>query len=80
MLIIQSLTKDTVMNWDDLNLEKNLPFKPFAAYKQSKLANVLFSMELARRFQGKSFFSIIFLFTFLILKQNIFYYLKTTVL
>jgi hypothetical protein len=40
------------MNWGDLNLEKNAPFKPFQAYKQSKLANVLFSMELKKKYQG----------------------------
>jgi hypothetical protein len=57
--------KDGKINWDELNMqntkinkefiskfysEKN--FKPFVAYAQSKLANVLFSMELARRYKG----------------------------
>jgi len=37
------------MNWDDLNREKN--FQPFEAYQQSKLANVLFSLELSKRFK-----------------------------
>jgi len=33
-----------------LYLEKK--FNPYAAYAQSKLANVLFSMELAKRYKG----------------------------
>lgn len=36
--------------FDDVNLTKN--FKPFRAYSQSKLANILFTYELARRFEG----------------------------
>jgi len=40
---------DIDINWDDLNLEKN--FSSMKAYQQSKLANVLFSMELAKRFK-----------------------------
>ncbi len=35
---------------DDIMLEKN--WKPFRAYSQAKLANVLFTYELARRLQG----------------------------
>ena len=35
------------MNWDDLNMEKS--FASFPAYKQSKLANCLFTIELDRR-------------------------------
>jgi len=35
------------MNWDDLNMEKS--FSSFPAYKQSKLANCLFTIELERR-------------------------------
>jgi retinol dehydrogenase-12 len=42
--------KDTVINFDDINMEKD--FTPFKSYKRSKLANVLFSNELARRLQG----------------------------
>ena len=35
------------MNFDDLNLEKS--YSPMIAYQQSKLANVLFTTELARK-------------------------------
>ena len=44
------LTKGVKMEWNDLNLENK--FKTFRAYQQSKLANVLFSMELSKRYQG----------------------------
>lgn len=36
---------------DDLNWETR-PYKPWAAYSQSKLANLLFTLELQRRLQG----------------------------
>ena len=39
------------MNFDDLFFEKN-PYYPIAAYAQSKLANILFTTELARRLKG----------------------------
>jgi NAD(P)-dependent dehydrogenase (short-subunit alcohol dehydrogenase family) len=39
------------MNWDDLMFERR--FKGFRAYGHSKLANVLFSNELARRWSGR---------------------------
>ena len=35
------------MNWEDLNLEKS--YSGFSAYKQSKLANCLFTIELDKR-------------------------------
>ncbi|XP_062402568.1 retinol dehydrogenase 13-like isoform X2 [Sardina pilchardus] len=38
------------MYFDDINLDKD--YTPQKAYKQSKLANVLFSRELSRRLQG----------------------------
>jgi len=39
------------MRWDDLQFEKT-PYAGFKAYGQSKLANVLFTYELARRLEG----------------------------
>jgi NAD(P)-dependent dehydrogenase (short-subunit alcohol dehydrogenase family) len=38
------------INFEDINSEKN--FHPMAAYAQSKLANILFTRELSKRFQG----------------------------
>ena len=38
------------MHWDDLELRKG--YGPFKAYSQSKLANILFTYELARRLAG----------------------------
>ena len=40
------------MHWDDLQLERSYPGHGRAAYGQSKLANVLFTRELARRLAG----------------------------
>ena len=40
------------MNFDDLNAEKNYGGLGMAVYGESKLANVLFSYELARRLEG----------------------------
>lgn len=39
------------IDFDDLNSEKN--YDPAKAYEQSKLANVLFTRELAKRLEGK---------------------------
>jgi retinol dehydrogenase 12 len=40
------------MNWDDLMWEKR--YHPMEAYAQSKLANILFTKELAKRLEGTS--------------------------
>jgi hypothetical protein len=39
------------MNWSDINWEKK--YSPIRAYAQSKLANILFTKELAIRLKGK---------------------------
>jgi len=39
------------MHWDDLMLEKS--YKRWPAYSQSKLANILFTIELAKRLKGE---------------------------
>jgi hypothetical protein len=46
---------DQKMHFDDINLDKN--YTPSGAYGRSKLANILFTVELAKRLNGK--FSII---------------------
>lgn len=43
------------MNWDDLQFQHG--FTPGAAYCQAKLANLLFSRELARRLAGENIFA-----------------------
>lgn len=42
---------DTAMDFDDLNWERR-PYRMMAAYGQSKLGNIHFTRELARRLQG----------------------------
>ena len=39
------------MRWDDLQADRH-PYRGMAAYQQSKLANVLFTYELARQLEG----------------------------
>ena len=38
------------MNWDDLQNEKK--FSGFGAYRQTKLGNILFTIELAEKLKG----------------------------
>ena len=39
------------MQWEDLNWERT-SYSAFGAYQQSKLANLLFSAELANKLEG----------------------------
>merc|ERR1719336_1698531 len=49
---VSSLAHESgVMQWDDINWNTT-PYSPIKAYSQSKLANILFSKELARRGDG----------------------------
>ncbi len=41
------------IHFDDINLDRE--YKPWKAYGQSKLANILFTVELAKRLRGISF-------------------------
>ena len=41
------------MNWDDLQSEKS--YSSMFCYRQAKLANILFTVELAKRLKGKYF-------------------------
>jgi len=43
------------INFDDLQSEKNYDY--MGAYSQSKLANILFTRELAKQLKGKSKYS-----------------------
>lgn len=44
------------IQWDNLQMEKN--YKPLSAYAQAKLANILFTVELARRFASDNITSV----------------------
>ena len=46
------------INWDDLNSEKK--FDTFKAYGQSKLAQIMFTVELEKILKGKELMSDIF--------------------
>jgi hypothetical protein len=46
------LFADGTIHFDNVNLDNT--YGPFKAYRQSKLANVLFSSELARKLEGKA--------------------------
>ncbi len=41
------------MNWNDLNFENSYYYNPMSCYLQSKLANILFTVELDERLKGK---------------------------
>ena len=49
--ISSNLHSQAKIQWDDINWE-NAPYNSFQAYCQSKLANILFTKELARRLEG----------------------------
>lgn len=58
IVVLSSLAhKQGKMDWEDLHFHKK-PYQPMEAYGQSKLANVLFSNELARRESSLSVFSV----------------------
>lgn len=44
---------DQKLHLDDINLDKN--YTPSGAYGRSKLANILFTVELAKRLNGNFF-------------------------
>jgi NAD(P)-dependent dehydrogenase (short-subunit alcohol dehydrogenase family) len=46
--------KGAQIPWDDLNAEQSYGTRGFRRYGQSKLANILFTAELARRLEGTS--------------------------
>lgn len=48
------------IHFDDINLEKS--YSPLKSYGQSKLANILFTKELANRLKGKLIFIISIVF------------------
>jgi NAD(P)-dependent dehydrogenase (short-subunit alcohol dehydrogenase family) len=51
VVVSSDLHKRGRIDWDDLQWERKR-FKPLAAYSRSKLANVLFTLALARRLEG----------------------------
>jgi len=47
-----NLVLNCTINWDDINFER--PFWKINAYSHSKLANILFTNELARRLKDSN--------------------------
>ena len=45
-------TKGHTINFDDIQFKQK--YSGWKAYKQSKLANILFTYELARRIEGRA--------------------------
>lgn len=56
IVIIQNILLGGSINFDDLNNDKS--YSSMAAYSQSKLANILFSKELAQRLKGEIYYEI----------------------
>ncbi len=50
MYIYKKLNLVAKLNWDDIQLEQN--YSSFTAYANSKLGNILFTKELAKRLEG----------------------------
>jgi len=58
IVILSSLAHESgQIQWEDINFNQT-PYDPLAAYKQSKLANLLFAKELARREPGISVYAV----------------------
>jgi len=58
VIVLSSLAhKQGKMDWEDLHFHKK-PYQPMEAYSQSKLANILFANELARRESSLAVFSV----------------------
>lgn len=51
MCMVYPIGGDQKMHFDDINLDKD--YTPSGAYGRSKLANILFTVELAKRLSGK---------------------------
>lgn len=51
MCMVYPIGGDQKMHFDDINLDKD--YTPSGAYGRSKLANILFTVELAKRLNGK---------------------------
>lgn len=51
MCMVYPIGGDQKMHFEDINLDKD--YTPSGAYGRSKLANILFTVELAKRLNGK---------------------------